>query len=232
MLPIIMLVGQAGSGKDTVADILCKEFKGLRISLADPIKQFASGLGFSQEQLYGPSETRSQYILNPFYKRRFEPGELWMPDLSVTAHINGTAWASKYYGQLVTDPEVPIREWFHKFFRDKQTFSAREVLQSLGTEGGRHLNPHIWIEPAIDRALQALDRHNLVVISDGRFRNEIVATKIIGGKIIKLQTQQVSTSTHASETEQTSIPDFWFDRVYQNRMDGLDRLKADVVSFV
>ena len=58
---IIGISGVAGSGKDTVADIFLKNNGFERVSLADPIKRLAKELwGFSDTQLWGPSEERSK----------------------------------------------------------------------------------------------------------------------------------------------------------------------------
>ena len=55
---IIALTGLAGSGKSTVAEML----NGVQIGFADPLKRFCGEVfGFSNEELYGPSEARERY---------------------------------------------------------------------------------------------------------------------------------------------------------------------------
>lgn len=57
---LIGIHGRAGAGKDTVADWLVRERGYVRVSLADPMKRFcAEVFGFSEEQLWGPSEHRN-----------------------------------------------------------------------------------------------------------------------------------------------------------------------------
>jgi hypothetical protein len=69
---LIGLLGQAGSGKDTVADMICELTLGSyvnltlgsyvnRLALASPIKAFCSKvLDFTDVQLWGPSEERNK----------------------------------------------------------------------------------------------------------------------------------------------------------------------------
>lgn len=58
-MKLIGLVGEAGSGKDTVADMLVKNHGFVKIGLADPMKRFLMELyGLSYEHLWGPSHLR------------------------------------------------------------------------------------------------------------------------------------------------------------------------------
>lgn len=58
---VIGVTGKAGSGKDTVADILVKRHGFKKIGLADPMKEICQSLfGFSEQQLWGPSAEREK----------------------------------------------------------------------------------------------------------------------------------------------------------------------------
>jgi len=58
---IIGINGKAGSGKDTAADIIAKEFNLEKISFAGKIKNILEDVfDFPQENLWGPSEFRSK----------------------------------------------------------------------------------------------------------------------------------------------------------------------------
>ena len=67
-LPMIIGVsGLAGSGKDAVAEILCRNFPVCRIALADEIKRIIGRLyGFSVESRWGPSHLRQEE--SPWFK--------------------------------------------------------------------------------------------------------------------------------------------------------------------
>ena len=57
---VIGLAGKAGSGKSTVARHLVKQYGYVEIALADAVKRIAKQLyGFTDEQLWGPSEARN-----------------------------------------------------------------------------------------------------------------------------------------------------------------------------
>ena len=56
---IIGISGLAGSGKDTIADILCSKHRYIKVSLADVMKRFAMELwDIPKECLWGPSHLR------------------------------------------------------------------------------------------------------------------------------------------------------------------------------
>lgn len=61
MSKLIVLSGEAGAGKDAVADILVEKHGWVFHSLAGPMKRFAADMfGFTDEQLYGPSKFRNE----------------------------------------------------------------------------------------------------------------------------------------------------------------------------
>ncbi len=58
---IISLTGNTGVGKDTMADYMVDQYGFVKISMADPFKRIAKDIyDFSDEQLWGPSETRNR----------------------------------------------------------------------------------------------------------------------------------------------------------------------------
>ena len=57
---IIGLLGVAGSGKDTVADIFVRDHNFVKVAFADPLKRICKDVfAFTDEQLWGPSEKRN-----------------------------------------------------------------------------------------------------------------------------------------------------------------------------
>jgi hypothetical protein len=60
MKRLIVLSGEAGAGKDSLAKLLVEEFGWTLYSLAGPLKRFAADMfGFTEQQLYGPSSFRN-----------------------------------------------------------------------------------------------------------------------------------------------------------------------------
>lgn len=233
-VPIIMLVGSAGVGKDTIANQMVV-YGGAAIAQADPLKRFASKIfGFTDEQLWGPSELRNietdnKADMNAWYSF----ATYWLQDIGISDKL-GSEQSMKLL-KLWRDKHISGRE-----------LSPRHVLQTLGTEFGRAAWPEVWVHYAQNMALKLLItgggysrstgfvdgvvRPNFVVISDGRFANEIIATKHNGGMVIKIidptpRHLQGSAGQHASELEQNSIPDAWYDLIIENnKVDGKEKL--------
>jgi len=223
---IVGIIGKAGSGKDTVADML-HELRYDKIAFADPLKRFCMDVfEFTEEQLWGPSEKRS------------EPDErylMWTADMR--------QMLSKEGFKEHPDGMVP------------QYLTPRFALQQIGTEGVRACYSDIWVEYAIRKSKQLLTdpfvtydktkglvRSNVgspppdgVIISDCRFENEIRGIRKAGGRVIKIVRDGAGlkgqAAQHASETEQDSIPESLIDHVIYNN-STLDDLKKKVTDLL
>lgn len=235
MYPVIIITGQAGSGKDTLAGFMA-EHGGVCISQADPMKRFVKEIfGFSDQQLWGPSEARNAPDPRPAseFIRLWDDGSAF----SIKA-----AWLKNIRaGGRMED----LQNWAAKHVLGVEGLTPRKVLQTIGTEFGRAIDEKLWLSYAQDMATRILEaggtydraighlpgpqRAKFVIITDGRFRNEILVTKALGGLAIRVDGGGLSgeAGSHASETEQNSIPETWFDAVVMNqKSDGLERLKA------
>ena len=70
-MKLTALVGQANSGKDTVAGYFVNNHNFVQVALADPLKRLGSKVfEFTEEQLWGPSEYRN--ALDPRYKYSYK----------------------------------------------------------------------------------------------------------------------------------------------------------------
>ncbi len=89
--------------------------------------------------------------------------------------------------------EVPL----HKFGGK----SARQLMQSLGTEWGRDLvDSNLWIDLGRERIKSAMRSNFSVVIDDLRFDNEAVIIRELGGMVVQIIRPDVAqTSPHRSE---------------------------------
>lgn len=188
---IISISGTIGVGKDTMADYLVKEYGFVKISMADPMKRIAKEVyDFSDEQLWGKSEERS-----------------------------------------TPDERYPRA--------DGSYLSARIALQLLGNEWSRVCYPQTWsvyLRRIIDKvsrgyfysekrgAYRMPDKtsdYKGIVVPSCRFQNELEAIKMMGGKTVRLRRESfgatamlpVTVTSHASEVEQISIPDAFFDEI-------------------
>ena len=255
--PLFIIGGGAGSGKDTAAEMMVERRGGVMIAQADPMKRFAqAGFDFTTVQLWGPSDSRNapddRYALMKGGKLAFEKAkdrifysglaEEWLREI-------GAVQAYKH-----------LERWFDKlqedYLVDNKVLTPRATLQLLGTEFGRAVSPDIWSHYALNCAGALLrggvgydktlgvfpDKsnpgHRLAVITDGRFRNEILNVVSNGGRAIKIvnpappddTVEKAGVAGHVSESELKGIPDEWYDFTIENdKSKGLNHL-ADLVS--
>lgn len=94
---------------------------------------------------------------------------------------------------------VRLREIVDVFGWDgaKQNKEVRELLQRLGTEGGRKV---LWDDIWIDAALNGVSCWDSVVLTDVRFDNEAAALREMAGVVIKVVRPGYGPiNTHASD---------------------------------
>jgi hypothetical protein len=227
---IIGVCGLASSGKSEVAKHLEEKHGTVSIAFADPLKRILmETFDFTEEQLWGPSEKRSEPDKRyPRPEHRFRGPS--------TCEVCGFK-----LGKGVPEPLCYL--------------TPRYALQSLGTEWGRNCYPNVWVDHTLRTVEKILKKdgnirlynrvnglwvHEVprgmpeehveniksqvpkgVVISDVRYRNEFDAVKNAGGKVIWLRREGVSTPKwdHTSETEMMDIPDNAFDYYLVNDQD-------------
>lgn len=204
-------MGQARSGKDTLAGYLIRNFGFERVGLADPLKRFCKEVfDFTNEQLWGDDRDRpdERYprvemchgcqtcefrcdhpISKTFLTPRYALQKL------------GTEWGRDCYGDI----------WIE--------YGVRVALTLL--HGGFNYKERIGLV----RTNPGDPPPTGVVFSDLRFRNEFDVIKKAGGFMVRVVRDgfdgEVGVSGHASEAEQKSIKDEEFDLILHNP-PGLD----------
>lgn len=83
-------------------------------------------------------------------------------------------------------------------------FTIVELMQVLGTECGRYLDPALWIRCAIPSIQRST---NNVVVDGIRFLNEAFAIKELGGKLIRVVRDGNTLEGKAAEHESTQYID-------------------------
>lgn len=197
---LIGMCGAAGSGKDTVADILVRDHGFVKIALADPMKRFCKEVfGFTDDQMWGPSSERNR------------------PDPRFPQHVKSHALKAGVYPYRCIgcgkSAEGVTPRTFDAWAEGpclKGYLTPREALQQLGTEWGRRMYEDVWIKYALQTTEQILSfvkgyapetglftmpsllprgYHFLkpkgVVLSDVRFPNELAAIRAAGGRVWK-----------------------------------------------
>lgn len=174
---IVGVTGQAGSGKDEIANHLVKKHGFQKLALADPIKRLGLNVfEFDAIQLWGPSSARNGF--DPRYTKceirssgmKFEPGAS-MSNLGRTcskgwsdAAINltqfGPGWISDTVRQDGANRKEALAQlytWFASLGHHYPELSPRIMLQHLGTEWGREvIDENIWIDNLIRTAEKVL----------------------------------------------------------------------------
>lgn len=108
-------------------------------------------------------------------------------------------------------------------YHEPGPMTAREFMQFFGTEVMRKMYDNIWI----NRTIKDIETEGpqIAVISDCRFKNEAVALKQIGAKLVYLDRSISKSDNHSSENGFDDFTDF--DLVIPNsNMTLLDTCKA------
>lgn len=212
---IVGLCGQAGSGKDTIADHLVGKHGFVKVALADEMKRICQRLyGWSDETLWGPSDKRNEpdFNLPRGDLRGSETGEFHRKKFVIESE-SGHSESAMVHARL---------GWL----------TPRHALQALGTEWGRAMYQNTWVDITIRTARKLLDRDlhltysqpgglakdcapyldaNGIVVPDVRYRNEIDAIQAAGGLVARVTRPgaglEGAAGQHTSETEQLEIPD-------------------------
>lgn len=259
--PLYIIGGGAGSGKDTVADMMIAGRNGVTIAQADPMKRFfQEGLGFTEEQLWGPSAMRNapdnRFALIKGGKLAFEKAR---------EKIFYSGYAERWLIEIGAPAALrPLERWFEKliadFLVDDKVLTPRAGLQLLGTEFGRAIDPDVWSNLAIrysglllrggwlySRTRGLVPDKNyggaqFAVITDGRFRNEILNVKALGGQAVQVfnpaddadraKVDAAGVKGHVSESELRGIPRDWYDVLLENdKIKGLESLRTTIDGF-
>jgi hypothetical protein len=222
MTPIVMLVGPGRSGKDTAGAAIARELGGVCIGLADPIKRFFALCGLSREQLWGREK-----------EAMFTFDAPWVDDCMVRLSRAVEGWQTP--AELSS---LPFGNWLRAL---PERTTPRHLMQTFGTECVRTARPNFWIEHGLwvaDRVLGGGWRYtnegglevdkkmffDVAVLTDGRFRNEALPVKRAGGVLLKVARTGAAVQAgfseaakqHISETEQGSIPEWWFASIIEN----------------
>lgn len=209
---IIGIIGLAGCGKDTVADMIIKDrgaysggVKVFKYSFADPLKQFCSAV----------FEIPIDYMYDQDMKKRevsIVTGDVFYDECRV--FLNMMSRNSAKWRELITfhpyhqrEEETRIEAMArtikkvvdHTPITSKATpTTIREILQVVGTEVFRHMKDDIWLDITTPH-----EKNDMIIIPDCRFENEIKFIRQQGGQIIYVERGDLDTGgnhyTHSSE---------------------------------
>lgn len=216
-LNIIALMGKSKSGKDTSGKMLTEMGLGVSMAFADKLKAICGEMfNLTHEQLYDEKlkelPTEFTCLLCP---------ECKSPEVAILKLDRAENGQCKVCG-VIGDVRVFRGQW-----------TPRTILQFIGTEGFRRVDPSVWVRYAIDlarRHLEVLPPHTasnyggrfFVVITDCRFKSEMEAIHAVGGEVWRIRRPEIDGAGgaglkgHASEQEMDSIPDSAFQATIKN----------------
>lgn len=170
---IIGFCGQAGSGKDTAADLLVKNHGFAKVALADPLKRICWDVfNFTEEQLWGPSAERNKpderylrtlsddewaaryedkdwvYLCFPCYRATGKVRED-DPDARAEIRKDFKKDPSIRCGICGGAPNPSTARWVPTDGIMSVLLTPRHALQQLGTEWGRNCYPNVWVDYAL-----------------------------------------------------------------------------------
>jgi hypothetical protein len=188
---VLVLIGKAGAGKDTVAGMIYDMVSSPRphaFRFSEPLKELC-------ETVFG--------------------------------------WSAKALGDLNYKEEVlPM---VLKRIDGSSMRTRREVLQYIGTDVFRTMDPEVWISAALRIAAGRASMFDCsgFICTDCRFPNELEALKKHFGEIrvvrlVKDNGSQITSSQHASERMIDSLP---FDETHAIEAGNFDGLRACANSF-
>ena len=175
---IIGLTGPAGSGKDTVADLLVTHAGFHKMAFADALR----------------AEVCDAFNIHPVQLAWRETKEHPMSCLAL----------AKCADQVFIDSIVEMHWATHTLIDPNAPRSPRQIMQWWGTDYRRKQQPEYWISQAAKRLHGLLQSHHTqrIVITDLRFDNEADMITRHGGTIWQITRPGcgVAPGAHVSET--------------------------------
>lgn len=208
---ILALCGKRKSGKDTLAQFLIRnttelfgeKFTVKRYAFADYLKEICINLlDLPRDKVYGTDEDKDTLT------------ELYWSDLPHFCELQRKDVEAFTQGNVSVEV---FNAWHSKM-------SIRQILQHIGSEFFRRMNPSCWTNYLL-RTIKD-ESPNLAVITDCRFPSEADAVKDFGGKVIRL-TRSLRQDAHQSEIAMNDYQKF--DAVIDNQKQILSQTEFNLI---
>lgn len=221
---IIGISGLSGSGKDTLADMMVKEYDFVKIGIADPMKRICKKIyDFSDEQLWGPSEKRNS--IDKRYPRTEHVLSIDSTNCQVCGidknFINMTCYLTPRYAlQILGDWGVNC---YCDTWSDIAVHTAQELLKDrkiqiyYSHKSGLHYEADGVVTVQSEIGKPPPYRAKGVVIPDVRLKSDMHRLRKAKAKFIRIKRSGKNPRwNHPSETKQLEIPDSEFDQIIIN----------------
>lgn len=214
---IIVLFGVKSSGKSTAGREIANTLGFAEDSFAAPIKNMVrQAFNFDDDALYGASSQRErQFPQYPFTGPCLSCGNPSFAFEFDTAMCRGCS---------ATYP---------------RHLNARIACQTLGTEWGRRLYSNVWVDAAFSRIQRRIELGGpeRVVITDGRFENEVLRCRELGAYCVLLTRDPNPVvkkswwkrgTTHPSE-KALEIPRGMFHEIFDNAKSDVHEARRAII---
>lgn len=198
---IVGVGGNAGAGKDTLADVLVKKYGFTKLAFADSLKEMCSKV--------------FELPLNYFYDREIKDSDFLVPLEFNEEHVEAIVDYCKEFGVNIKDVKT---QTISELYLGKSLNSPREVMQFIGTEVCRdNIDPNIWI--TIIKNTINKNPNKSYVVSDCRLPNERKLIKELDGYMTLVKRPNLdiimgSKLNHASESGIGTEDDY--DAIFNN----------------
>lgn len=111
------------------------------------------------------------------------------------------------FGDALKQMLIEAEICHHSDLFEKKTIYSRIMMQKIGTEIVRKVDPDYWCKQVWERLKSAMlmEPDCVVVIDDVRFMNEANMIESLGGMLVKIIRNGETPDSHRSETEQGQI---------------------------
>lgn len=216
-MKVVAVSGWAGSGKDTLANLLIKTYGFKRIGFADPLKDtVAEQFGFDRASLDDQNQKNLPLMNLPVSLRDGFTKNLGS---FMVREFRTAAGKICKTGQLVTIDGVEDFYGVGDNGEVEKLYWTRRALCILEGSTKRTVDPDYWVKKAVQNAKES--GIDLVVISDLRYKNELSSVKQALSSTDKLTTVRVNRfdehPTNSQDPSERDLDDAEFDITLTNK---------------
>lgn len=196
------ICGKKRVGKDCAANFIKDKTNAIPYQLAHPIKMMLCH-GFKDARV-----TYNDFIINMSDINgetsfdRESPIDFGYSNPK-TVLVSALGWLRTHHGTMFTNfMYCKARAMVDELTKTKNSWSMRELMQTLGTDICVSLDKMIWIKLFAIQYMTAIGNNQSMVVVDCRQSHEINALRLLGANVIHIQrpsVEQVATDSHITE---------------------------------